>query len=189
MMQTAGRARGIHSDDHIRPRHANEAHIIADDLVTSPLLERLFDAERVAEVDRSSEVLLGGIETVHGFELFGSQHRERIRELGTDLVLPAVAARRRGENRAHALPAVQVHVQRVVLVVWMCRRLHEDAGVVELAESETESNRAVFEIDRTHAQLCVEPVVPGSGRSEYGHGRRHDEHDSCARQRHRISSG
>ena len=125
MMQAAGGAGRIHPQHDIGPRHANQPDVIADDFVAPPFLQRLFDAERVAEVDGAREILLGRIEAVHRLELFGSQHRQRVVELGPDFVLSAVATRRGGENRAHALPAIQIHVQRVVLVIGMRGRLHE----------------------------------------------------------------
>ena len=152
-------------DDDVGARHADQAHVIADDLVTSPFLERLFDAERVAEVDRAREVLLGRVEAMHRRELFGAQHRERIEQLRADLVLAAVAARRRRQNGAHALPAIQLHVQRVVLVVGMGRRLHEDAGVAQLAQRQPERDGTILEIDRTYAQLRVQLVVSGLSRT------------------------
>jgi hypothetical protein len=44
-------------------------------------------------------------------------------------------------------------MQGVVLVVWMCCRLHEDGGRLQLSEHEAEGNCAVFEVDGTHEQL------------------------------------
>ena len=66
----------------------------------APLLERLVDAERVAEIDGAREVLLRAVEAMQRRELLRPQHAERLENLGADLVLPAVAARRRRERRA-----------------------------------------------------------------------------------------
>ena len=155
MMQAAAGADGIHPDDDIGARHADQPDVIADDFVPSPLLHRLFDAERVTEVDRAGEILLGRVEPMHRFELSGSQHCQWVVQLGPDLVLPAVASCRGRQNRAHALPAIQVHVQRVVLVVGMGGRLHEHRCAVELAQDQAQRDGAILEIDRTHAQLRV----------------------------------
>ena len=102
----------------------------------APLLERLVDAEREAEVDRAGEVLLGAVEAVQRGELLGPQHAERLEDLGADLVLPAVAARRRRERGAIALAAIEHHQQPVVLIVGMRGRHHEDAGVAQVTQRE-----------------------------------------------------
>ena len=60
-----------------------------------------------------------------GEEFLRAQHAERLGQLRADLVLSAVAARRRHERRAHALPFTDHREQRVVLVVGVRVRLHE----------------------------------------------------------------
>src|SRR5439155_12655104 len=85
---------GRHQRDHdIGTDRANEPDEIARNFVASPLLERLVDAERVAEVDCAREVLFGAVESMERRELLGSQHAERFEELRTDLVLATIAAR------------------------------------------------------------------------------------------------
>src|SRR5438045_96632 len=73
VMKATGRAFRIHSRHDVGPNQANQAHVVADDLVAPPLLHRLFDAERVAEVDGTREVLLGAIEPMHRRQFFGAE--------------------------------------------------------------------------------------------------------------------
>ena len=78
-MQPAVVAVRGHAEDHVRPDRANQAHVVRRDLVASPLLERLFETERVAEIDSAGEVLLGAVEAVQRGQLFRPQHAERPR--------------------------------------------------------------------------------------------------------------
>ena len=153
MVQAAASAGRVHRQNHVGTSRPDEAHVVADNLVPAPLLQRFFDAERIAEVDRAGEVLLGRIEAVHRLELFGSQHGECIVDLGADFILAAVAPSRRRENRAGTPPSIQVDVKRVVLVIRVRGRLHEYGGRVELAQHQAECDPTIFEIDRTDAQL------------------------------------
>src|ERR1051326_3449228 len=97
-MLSAGVAGRRQRDDHVRTNRANQSNVVRRELVAAPLLERLLDAERVAEVDGAREVLLGAVEAVQRGELACAQHAERFEDLRTDLVLPAVAARRRRQR-------------------------------------------------------------------------------------------
>ena len=103
-MLPAAVAVGREPGDDVGTDRPNQPDEIADDLVAAPLLERFLDAEREAEVDGAREVLLGAVEPVHRRELLGPQHAERLEELGADLVLAAVAARR-GRERGPDSPA------------------------------------------------------------------------------------
>ena len=134
MMLAAAVAAAQEPGDDVGPDRADVPDEVADDLVVPPLLDRLFDAEREAEIDRAREVLLGAVEAMDRQQLLGAQHAERLERLRPDLVLAAVAARRRDEHRAHALPVAQHRQQRVVLVVGVRVGLHERAGRGELAE-------------------------------------------------------
>ena len=131
------------ADDHVGTNRADHAHVVAEDLVVAPLLERLFDAEREAEIDRAREELLGAVEAMRREQFLGAQHRERHEQLGANLVLPAFAVRRRDERRAIALAVREVRQHRVVLVVRMRRRHHEVADGVELAQRELERRLAL----------------------------------------------
>ncbi len=130
------------ADDHVRTNRANHPHVVAENFLLAPLLERLLDAERVAEVDGAGEVLLRPVELVGAQQLLGSQHRQRFEQLRSDLVLTAFAARGGDERRAipHAVAVVRQHP--VVLVVGMRRRHHQIADGVELAQHQFERGLA-----------------------------------------------
>src|SRR6185312_12955976 len=49
VVKSTRRAGGKHPQYDVGPRHADEPDVVADNLVPAPLLERLFDAEGVAE--------------------------------------------------------------------------------------------------------------------------------------------
>ena len=142
MVLPAAGAVGAHRDDHVGPRHANQPDVVAEDLVVAPLLERLLDAEREAEVHGAREELLGAVEAVRGQQLLGAQHAERLEQLRADLVLAAVAARRRREHDAQPLPVALHRQQRVVLVVGMRGRVHDRADGGELPEHQREPRLA-----------------------------------------------
>ena len=126
--------------DHVGPEAPDMADVVADDLVVPPFLDRFFDAEREPEVDRPREELLRAVEAVHGEELLGPQDAERLKQLGADLVLAAVAARRGHEHRAHTLAEAQHRQQRVVLIVGMRGRLHERADRGQLPQHQLQAH-------------------------------------------------
>ena len=132
MLAAAASPRGQGGND-VGTDGADHPDEVAEDLFASPPLEGLLDAERVPEVHGAGEVLLGAVQAVRGVQLLGSQHRQRVEELGTDLVLAAVAARGRQQDRPVPLAFRQLRQQRVVLVVRVGGDHHEDAGAVELA--------------------------------------------------------
>ena len=78
-----------HRGDHVGTHGADDAHHVAQHLLAAPPRERLFPAERVPEIDRAGEVLLGAVEPVRGQQLLGPQDRQGIEQLGADLVLAA----------------------------------------------------------------------------------------------------
>ena len=97
----AGRIQRHHDVGTDRADHPDE---VAEDLVVTPLLDRLLRAEREPEVDGAREVLLGPVPAVRLQQLLGPQHADGVEELRTDLVLPAVPARG-GERGRRACPA------------------------------------------------------------------------------------
>src|SRR5262249_3858590 len=103
VMLTAVVAGRRHAGDHVRTGGANHPHVVCGDLVAPPLLERLVDAEGVAEVDRAREILLGAVEPMQRGELFGAKDAESFEDLRSDFVLSAVSARGRDERRSEAL--------------------------------------------------------------------------------------
>jgi hypothetical protein len=118
-----------------RPDHPDK---VAKDLLVSPLFQRLFDAERVAEINRAQEVLFRTVVAMRGEQFLGAEHSERFEKLRTNLVLSALTVCRRDERRAVPLAVGVVRQHRVVLVVGMCRGHHEVADGVELAQHQFE---------------------------------------------------
>src|SRR2546425_2587 len=153
-MLAARVARRWKRDDDVGADHANQPHVVGGDLVAAPLLERFFDAERVAEIDRAREVLVRAVEPVQRRQLLRSQHAERLEDFRSDFVLAAVAARRRRERGAIALTAIEHDQQPIVLVVGMRRRVHEDADVRQMPQSEPERDVALLFVERDDAHLA-----------------------------------
>src|SRR4029079_14857552 len=58
MVLSAAGAIRPHRHEHVGPRESNQADVVTDDLALAPLVERLVDAEREAEIDGSREELL-----------------------------------------------------------------------------------------------------------------------------------
>ena len=142
-----------HPEDHVRADRSDHPHVVGGDFVTSPLLERLVDAERVAEVDRAREVLLRAVEAMQCRELLRPQNAEGFEDLRSDFILSAVAASGRDEGGAVALAAIQHHEQPVVLVVRMRRRFHHDADVGEMAKREPERDMALLRVEWRDSHL------------------------------------
>jgi hypothetical protein len=140
-------------DDDVGTDRAHQPHVVRGNFVAAPLLERLFEAEREPEVHRAREVLFGAVESVQRLELFRSQHAKCLENLWADFVLPAIAARRRRQCRAIPLAAVHHHQQPVVLIVWMRRGLHQDAGVGEMPQREPERHMSAFGVNGDDAEL------------------------------------
>src|SRR3954462_13627880 len=141
------------SDDDIGTNRANVADEVADDLVMTPLLARLFDAERESEVHRPREVLLRAVEPMNRQQLFGPQHPERLKDLRADLILSAVTASRRYQRRAHPAAVAHDREQRVVLVIRVRIRLHERSGRGEFPEEQSERDVARQFSDWLDAEL------------------------------------
>ncbi len=143
------------ADDHIRTNRANHPHVVAENFLLAPLLERLLDAERVAEVDGAGEVLLRPVELVRAQQLLGPQHRQRFEQLRSDLVLTAFAAGGGDERRAIPHAVAVVRQQPVVLVVGVRRRHHQVADGVELAQHQFERRLAAQGDHRLQPMLRV----------------------------------
>ncbi len=172
VMQAAVVADRGHAEDHVRPDRANQAHVVCRDLVAPPLLERLFETERVAEIDGAGEVLLGAVEAVQRGQLFRPQHAEALEDLRADLVLSAVASRRGHERRAESLPAIQHHQQAIVLIVWMRGGFHHDADVGEVTQRQAERDMPLQLVDRHDLHLG-----PGNNDKDDGRGKRDGKRD------------
>ena len=129
--------------DDVRADGADHPDEVAEDFLPSPALEGLLDAEGVPEVDGAAEVLLCPVQTMRRVQLLGTQNREGVEQLRSDLVLAAVAARRRQQYGAVTLTPGEPREERIVLVVGMGRDHHEDAGAVELAQGKPEGHASV----------------------------------------------
>ncbi len=90
---------------------------------------------------------------MNGQELLRPENAERLEDLWTNLVLPAVAARRGHERRPHPAAVAHHRQQPVVLVVGMRVRLHERAGRGELPQHQPERDVGRELTDRLDAQL------------------------------------
>ena len=152
-MLSARVARRGERDDDIRADRANQPHVVGGDLGAAPLFERLFDAERIPEVDGACEVLFRPVEAMQRRQLASPQDAERLEELGPDLVLAPVAARRGRQRSAVALTAIQHHQQPVVLIVGVRGSVHEDAGVRQMPEREPERDVPLRFVERDDAHL------------------------------------
>ena len=129
-------------DDDVGAQRADVPDEVAEDLRLAPFLQRLLGAERVTEVRRASEVLLGAVVLMRREQLLGAEDAERVEQLGADLVLATVAARRRDQRHTHAQATRVPRQHRVVLVIRMSRRLHQRADGVQLAQRHGEPGRS-----------------------------------------------
>ena len=144
MLSAAATARRKHHHD-IGTHRTDDAHDVRENVFLTPFLESFFDAERVAELIRPSEVLLDTVEAVHRHQLFGSENPDSLEELRADLVLPAVTPRRRQKRRPESSPATEHDEEPIVLVVRVRRRVQERRARAELSELKRETGgTAVF---------------------------------------------
>ena len=151
---SAGRRQCRHD---IRTDRADQPDEVADDRLAAPLLERLVDAEGESKVDGAGEVLLRPIEPMDCRQLFGPEDAQRLEQFRSDLVLTSVPPRGRHEGGTEPQTAVQHHEERVVLIVGMRGRHHEDAGVGEVAEGEAQGDVSPFHVERDDTQLRDRP--------------------------------
>src|SRR5262245_15179532 len=141
-------ALGRKRDHDVRSNGAEHADEVPEDLLLSPFLERLLDAEGVAELVGAREILLDAVHAVHRHELFRAQDSDRLEELGSDLVLSAVSPGRREERRAVPTAPAQEDEETVVLVVRMRGGMKEARSRGELSELEREADAAAVLGDR-----------------------------------------
>src|SRR3954462_601832 len=134
MMLSAAPAAAQEPDYDIGPNGADVPHVIADDFVVAPLVDRLFNAEREPEINRAREILLRPIEPMDRQQFFGPQDTKCLKELRPNFVLSTIAARRRDQRRPHPPPVAHHREERIVFIVWMRRGLHERPGRGELSK-------------------------------------------------------
>ena len=120
--------------DHVGLEGAHALHHVAERLVVAPLLERLLDAERVAELVGEREILLDAVVAVKSIQLLGPQDAERLEQLGADRVLAAFAAREREKAGADPAAAGERDEDAVVLVVGVRGDVKDPARDAEPAQ-------------------------------------------------------
>ena len=86
-------------------------------------------------------------------ELLRPQDAERLENLRTDLVLPAVAPGGRGQRGAETLAPIEHHQQPIVLIVGMRGRFHHDAGVGEMPQRQPERDVPLQFVNGRHPHL------------------------------------
>src|SRR5262245_36661294 len=91
---------GRHAGHDVWPHHADQPHVIAEDLVLPPFFKCLVDAERETKVDGAREVLLRSVEPMQCRQFLGAQYAERFENFRTDFVLTTVSSGGGGQHRA-----------------------------------------------------------------------------------------
>jgi len=134
----AAPALDVHGHHHVRPDGAEEADVIAHDILAAPFRDHFFGIEGIAEVDRAREVLLGPIEAVRRKQLGRAQHTHIAEKLRADFVLPAVAAVVLQVHGAQPHAVGEERQQAVALIVGMRRGLQERPGDTQLAKRQPE---------------------------------------------------
>ncbi|MEO8373201.1 MAG: hypothetical protein ABI806_28710 [Candidatus Solibacter sp.] len=74
MCPIAAAALDVHGYDHVGAERADQARVIADDLLTAPLPDHFLGIEGVAVVDGACEVLFGAVAAVRGKQFRCAQH-------------------------------------------------------------------------------------------------------------------
>ena len=147
------------ADDHVGTDRADHPHVVAEDLLLAPLLERLFDAERVAEVDRAREVLLGAVERCAPSSSSVRSTASASNSSGPISFCPPSPRVAVTSDVRKPLPCAVVRQHRVVLVVGMRRRHHQVADGVELAQHQLERRLAAQGGDRLQPVLRIRALT------------------------------
>jgi len=144
------------------------ANDVAEGLVMSPAAERLVHAERVAEVVRPPEELLGAVVAMHRGKLLGAQDAQGLAQLGADFVLPAFAPRH--GQQAHTQPeaAAQPHEHSVVLVVGMGGDVEHGPHHRQASQGEGQARRAAALRQRDELRLERQAAEEQQGRGRNG---------------------
>ena len=102
----------------------------------------------------------------------GSKHAKRLENLRADFVLAAIATGRRRQRGSIPLPAIEHHQQRIVLIVGMRRRHHEDTGVAQMPQREAQRHVPLLFVHRNDTHLCARL------RQRQGSDRQHRQRDA-----------
>ena len=128
------------SADHIRTEGANHPHHVAQrDIVTAPLLERLFWSLGETEIGDPREALLDSVVAVGRQQLQRADDAELIQQIAADFVLPALAAIERELQHARAVPARLQREHAAVFVVGMSNGVHQPRRGVQSAQHHLQS--------------------------------------------------
>ena len=149
----AARALERQGEDDVGSERAHDAHDVSERLLVAPLRERLFDAERIAELVGAAEILLDRVVPVKGQELACAQHAERVEQLRADGVLPAFTPRHREQGRVQAEAAGEAHQDAVVLVVRVGGDVEHPTARPDAPEREAEAVRATVEREGLERRL------------------------------------
>ena len=132
-MLSAPVALWAHAGDDIWPDHTDQTHKVAQDLLTAPFFECLLSAEGISEIYCPREVLLGPINSVGRRKFLGSQCRQGIEQLWSNLVLSPVATRGGHQRGADTLTLTQQSEQPIIFVIGVRGCHHERARVADLS--------------------------------------------------------
>ena len=125
---------GEHGHDDLRAEAAHHVEHVLEDRVAGPEPQRFVQRLGISEVVGAGEELAGAVDPTGGEQLFRADDAELGAELGTDEVLPALAATERQVGHLRAHPSREQGDEVRVLVVGMGPD-HQDALVrAELLE-------------------------------------------------------
>ncbi len=121
-------------DQDVGPERPDDLDDIGEHLLTVPDAQGFAGTLREAEVNRAGEELPAAVEPPRGQQFLGPNHPELFKELGTDHVLPAVAAGQGEVGRAAVAAARQVSDQLGVLIVGMSGDVEHAAHLAKTAQ-------------------------------------------------------
>ena len=147
--------------DDLRLEAPKDAHSVGEQRLFRPLAEGLWQRPGVAEVEGAGEVLPRAIDAARRQQLLGAQNSQRFAEIGSDQVLPPLAARQREVGRLTAELARHQRQRRRVFVVGMGADDQQPAMRLELGERPVERRVAAGA-----GRLVDRGQNVGGGRSE-----------------------
>ena len=130
-------------DDDVGPERPDDPDDIGQHLLPVPDSQGLAGTLGEAEVDRAGEELPAAVEPPRGQQFLGPDHPELFEELGTEHVLPAVAAGQREVGRAVVAAAGQIGDQLGVLIVGMGGDVEHAAHLAKTAQVLQQADAAI----------------------------------------------
>ena len=111
---------------HIRTKRSNHPHHVRQRrIVPAPLLKRLVRRFRKSKIRHARKPLLHSVILIRRQQLLRPQHAQHIRQIAANLVLPALAAIQRHQQRAHAAPARLQCQHPAIFIIRMRHHLHQ----------------------------------------------------------------